>query len=103
MDDLTTRTRYEPTDVEPRIFERWDRAEKLLVEDLRSHGFVDVFRALHGYGAREATWVYPRGGGGYRLDHVLVRDLEPVAARYRHDWREAGLSDHSGLEVELRT
>lgn len=85
----------------PERGERWDEAERALVVGLRAHGFVDAFRTVHGYGEREATWTYPRGGGGYRIDHVLARGLEPRAAIYAHSWREAGLSDHSGLVVDL--
>ena len=25
-----------------------------------------------------------------------------IAARYHHDWRDAGLSDHSALEADVR-
>jgi exonuclease III len=87
--------------VRPERGERWVAAEKALVLGLREHGYVDAFRALHGYEEREPSWTYPRGGGGYRIDHVLVRGLEPVAAAYAHDWRVAGLSDHSALVVDL--
>jgi endonuclease/exonuclease/phosphatase family metal-dependent hydrolase len=38
----------------------------------------------------------------YRLDHVLVTEQLAVReCRYLHGWREAGLSDHSGLVAEL--
>jgi exonuclease III len=80
---------------------RWDAAERALVHGLRGRGWLDAFRALHGYGAREASWTFPRDRGGWRLDHVLVRGLRPVAAAYAHDWRRAGLSDHSALIVDL--
>jgi len=39
--------------------------------------------------------------GGWRLDHVVVRGLTPTAAAYAHDWRRAGLSNHSALIVDL--
>jgi exodeoxyribonuclease-3 len=81
--------------------ERWHLAERALVRGLRDHGWVDAFRALHGYGEREASWTFARNRGGWRLDHVLVRDLRPVASAYAHDWRLAGLSDHSPLIVDL--
>jgi exodeoxyribonuclease III len=81
--------------------ERWDRAERALVHGLREHGWVDAFRALHGYGERHASWTFARDRGGWRLDHVLVAGLEPRAAAYAHDWRRAGLSDHSALVVDL--
>jgi exodeoxyribonuclease III len=82
--------------------ERWDRAERALVHDLRERGWVDAFRALHGYAAREASWRFADDRGGWRLDHVLVFGLRPVASAYAHDWRRAGLSDHSPLVVDLQ-
>jgi exodeoxyribonuclease III len=81
--------------------ERWDRAERALVHGLRERGWVDAFRALHGYGERHASWTFANDRGGWRLDHVIVRGLRPVAAAYAHDWRRAGLSDHSPLVVDL--
>ena len=81
--------------------ERWDRAERALVHGLRERGWVDAFRALHGYGDREASWTFANDRGGWRLDHVLVHGLRPVASAYAHDWRRAGLSDHSPLVVDL--
>ena len=78
--------------------ERWNLAERALVRDL---GWVDAYRALHGYGHRSASWTYARDRGGYRLDHVLLSGLTPRAAEYLHDWRRAGLSDHSALVVDL--
>ncbi len=81
--------------------ERWDRAERALVHGLRERGWVDAFRALHGYGERHASWTFANDRGGWRLDHVIVHGLRPVAAAYAHDWRRAGLSDHSPLVVDL--
>jgi exonuclease III len=78
--------------------ERWDRAERALVKDL---GWVDAYRALHGYGDRSASWTFSGDRGGWRLDHILVTGLRPVAAAYAHDWRLAGLSDHSALVVDF--
>jgi endonuclease/exonuclease/phosphatase (EEP) superfamily protein YafD len=62
---------------------------------------VDAFRALHGYGERQASWTFAHDRGGWRLDHVLVHGLQPVASAYAHDWRRAGLSDHSALVVDI--
>jgi len=86
----------------PERGERWDAAERALVHTLRDeHGWVDAYRVLHGYGHREASWTFAQDRGGWRLDHVLVHGLTPVAAAYAHDWRRDGLSDHSALIVEL--
>jgi exonuclease III len=85
----------------PERGERWNDAERALVRTLRDHGWVDAFRSLHGYGEREASWTFARDRGGWRLDHVLVHGLDPVASAYAHDWRRAGLSDHSALIVDL--
>jgi len=78
--------------------ERWNLAERALVKDL---GWLDAYRSLHGYGHRSASWTYAHDRGGWRLDHVLLNGLTPRAAEYAHDWRRAGLSDHSALVVEL--
>jgi exonuclease III len=86
----------------PERGERWDAAERALVHTLRAeHGWLDAYRALHGYGHREASWTFARDRGGWRLDHVLVCGLTPTAAAYAHEWRRAGLSDHSALVVDL--
>jgi len=85
----------------PERGERWDRAERALVHGLQQHGWVDAFRALHGYGERDASWTFAHDRGGWRLDHVLVHGLRPVASAYAHDWRRLGLSDHSALVVDL--
>lgn len=81
--------------------ERHDRAELGIVPGLQEAGFVDAFRAVHGYGARDRSWMYPNGRLGFRLDHVFARGLRPVACAYVHAWREQRLSDHSALYAEL--
>jgi exonuclease III len=86
----------------PERGERWDAAERALVHTLRDeHGWVDAYRALHGYGHREASWTFARDRGGWRLDHVLALGLTPTASAYAHDLRRAGLSDHSPLVVDF--
>ena len=85
----------------PERGERWDAAELALLRGLEPFGFRDVFRALHGYGDRQATWTWP-SGGGYRLDHLVASSQVSVTScAYRHDWRTDGLSDHSGLVADL--
>jgi exonuclease III len=83
--------------------ERWDTAESALIRGLESHGFRDAFRALNGFDSKEPTWEWPRWGGGYRLDHLVVSaEVDVTSCSYRHDWRrEDKLSDHSALVAEL--
>ena len=86
----------------PERGDRWDQAELGIVPGLRELGFADAFRAVHGYASREPSWVW-RHGGGWRLDHVFASaELGVAAAGYHHAWRDAGMSDHSALEVDLR-
>lgn len=56
---------------------------------------------MHGYGARDRSWIYPGRTHGFRLDHVFVRGAGVRDAAYVHAWREAGLSDHSALWADL--
>ena len=84
----------------PERGERWDGAELGVVPGLRDLGFEDAFRAVHGYGSREPSWVW-RHGGGWRLDHLFACGLEVVGSTYHHRWRDEGLSDHSALEADL--
>lgn len=81
----------------PERGEAWDEAELSLLRGLEPHGFVDAFRALHGYETREHSWEWRRWKGGYRLDHLLVAGLEVEECRYEHSWRREDLSDHSAV------
>jgi endonuclease/exonuclease/phosphatase family metal-dependent hydrolase len=85
----------------PDYGERHDAAELALIVGLHEHGYVDAFREFHGYARRDRSWLYPHGKTGYRLDHVIVRGLRVVACEYEHGWRDAGLSDHAAMWVEL--
>jgi exonuclease III len=80
----------------------WDAAELAIVTGLAQYGFRDAFRTLHGYEAREISWAWPRfPRSGYRLDHVLVAGLEPIACGYLHELRTTGLSDHSAIVCDV--
>ena len=58
---------------------------------------------MHGFAEKSPSWEWPRTGGGYRLDHLVVSaEIDVSGCDYRHDWRkELGLSDHSALVAEL--
>lgn len=65
----------------------------------------DVFRDLNGYDRQEVSWVMHTRAmrkAAFRLDHVLASaSLNAVRCDYVHEWREAGLSDHSAIEVRF--
>jgi exodeoxyribonuclease-3 len=83
----------------------WDAAELGVVPGLSDLGYRDVYRVLHGYGAKEPSWTWKRiagHAGGWRIDHIFASSqLLPIACQYHHPWREQDLSDHSGLEADL--
>jgi exonuclease III len=86
----------------PERGERWDHAELALILGLREYGFRDAYRTLHGYERRELSWEWARWKGGYRLDHLLLAGPWKIdTCHYEHDWRKAGLSDHSALLATL--
>jgi exonuclease III len=87
----------------PEHLQRWDAAERSLLEGLAEWDLADCFRALNGYDRQDVSWVFhtrSRRKAGHRLDHVLASaSLRPVYCDYIHGWREAGLSDHSAIEA----
>jgi exonuclease III len=84
----------------PERGEEWDAAELALFRG--AGGLIDAFRLHHPEG-KEPSWEWPKWGGGWRLDHLFVSpDLEVERVEYHHDWRRAGLSDHSALEADVR-
>jgi exonuclease III len=101
--DIQSFARTRSGKIRPDYGERHDAAELLLVKDLPRLGWSDAFRALHGYGARDRSYMFANRKFGWRLDHILASPpFEPVACAYMHEWREAGMSDHSGMWAELR-
>lgn len=108
--DLNT-PRYESTEGEVETFasnhpeweERWDAAERSILVGLAEWDLHDAFRALNGYERRDASWVLhtrARRKSAHRLDHILAsRSLGAARCDYLHEWREAGLSDHSPIEA----
>jgi exonuclease III len=99
---VQTFARTRAGNLRPDYGERHDAAELALLTGLGEHGYVDAFRHVHGYARRDRSWLYPHGRTGYRLDHVIVRGLEPIACEYEHGWRDRRLSDHAAVWAELR-
>jgi exodeoxyribonuclease-3 len=97
MGDFNTGCRY------------WDegRMDLSLVEEFGAVlgcGWTDVWRTRNP-GVREWSWVEPWGKHvGYRLDHALISPTllpKVTGVHYSHAEREAGVSDHSALILEL--
>ncbi len=72
-------------------------------DELLQQGWIDSWRQRNPE-AREFTW-YSRGyNNGFRLDHALVSpsmNARIKTVRYSHQEREAGLTDHSMMIVDL--
>jgi exonuclease III len=89
----------------PEWAERWDAAERSVIEGLAEWDLADCFRALNGYDRQDVSWVLhtrARRKQAFRLDHVLASaSLNPVHCDYVHEWREAGMSDHSAIEAHF--
>ena len=82
--------------------ERWDKAERDVLQGLRAHDLPDVFRSLRGYETQEFSWFVTRKNPatGRRFDHVFASPrLNPTSCEYVHAFRESNLSDHSAIEV----
>jgi len=83
----------------PERGERWHAAEAALVYTLRErHGWRDEF-----LDRPERTWTFADDRGGWRLDHLLTKDVTTTARAYAHDWRRSGLSDHSAIVADVQS
>jgi len=79
----------------PRV--RWDQGVRSVLDGEAEHGLRRAYSDRHGP-RTEVTHVI-RGKSRF-FDHILVSShFEVQDAGYRHDWREAGLSDHSAAWV----
>ena len=81
--------------------ERWDKAERNLIQNHHQLGLQDAFRVKNGYEVTEGSWFTNRGLGR-RYDHVFTPKNQNInLAYYDHSPRHEKLSDHSPLIVEL--
>jgi endonuclease/exonuclease/phosphatase family metal-dependent hydrolase len=89
--------------------ERWDMAERQVLQGLRRYDLSDVFRAKHPYGqegfnsAKEFSYYTNNRGNriGRRFDHIFASHLlEVIECGYLHDLRKVQkLSDHAPIEA----
>jgi exonuclease III len=73
------------------------------MDEVQAIGFRDLWRDRNPEG-REFSW-YSTRGNGFRIDHAFVSPHVAGRARdirYAHEAREAGVSDHSMLLLDLR-
>lgn len=84
--------------------ERWDQAERGILDGLRNFELVDAFRDLNGYQVQPYSW-YARCRGqrvGRRFDHVFASTaLSALRCVYMEEVIDAGLSDHAAVEVDF--
>lgn len=74
-----------------------------LFQELLWQGWVDSWRRRHPR-EREFSWFSQAKGNGFRYDHALASpslDGRITAIHYVHSLRQSGLSDHSGLWLEI--
>jgi len=70
--------------------------------ELLERGWQDAWRSRHPE-TTEYSW-YSQREGGFRIDHALASpelDERIVSATYEHSVREAEISDHSALVIEV--
>lgn len=82
--------------------QRWDSAERNILEGLEKYDLVEVYRQINGFGKQEYSY-YPNKNGrrvGYRFDHIFAsKSLNAIKCQYLHEFREKKLSGHSPIEV----
>ena len=84
--------------------ERWDLAERNIIQNHESLNMQDAFRALNGYEDTSCSWFTKRNGVelGRRYDHIFSStNLNPTACFYDQSPRLKGLSDHSPIIAEI--
>lgn len=95
-------------DEEGELAERWQEAERNILEGLRDNGMIDIFRKEHGYGdldmldvshasqTEDPTSVAPESVQGERFDHIIASvELNPVDGYYDQDGFR--YSDHAPI------
>ena len=84
--------------------ERWDSAERNIIQNHTQLGMHDAFRSLNDYQDQSGSWFINRKNLqlGRRYDHVFCsNEIKPIHCYYDHKPRENKLSDHSPVIAEL--
>ena len=84
---------------------RWDKGERLLLDELKNIGFFDTFRLVNGYEKIDYSWFVKTKSGktGRRYDHIYSTDSISIKnCYYDHSVRVGKLSDHSAIIAEYK-
>ena len=77
--------------------ERWDKAERNIIEHHNELNLVDAFRSLNDYKESSGSW-FTLKGIGRRYDHIFCSEsLDVSSSFYDHEPRLNKLSDHSPI------
>ena len=77
--------------------ERWDSAERNIIQNHSEIGLKDVFRTNNGYADSSASW-FTIKGIGRRYDHIFCStNFNVTNSYYDQEPRLNNLSDHSPL------
>ena len=78
----------------------WDSAERNIIQNHKSLGLVDMFRAKNGYMDNSGSW-FTNKGVARRYDHIFgSKGISILGSHYDQKPREQKYSDHSPLIVE---
>ena len=81
--------------------ERWDSAERSIIQNHEDLGLADMFRKINGYMDNSGSW-FTNKGVARRYDHIFgSKDIPILGSYYDQKPREQKLSDHSPLIVEF--
>ena len=84
--------------------ERWDAAERGIIEEGCNHILHDAFRSMPQNDEGSYSWVMRRNGREtkWRYDHIFVSSSIPTLdCYYDQGPRQSGLSDHSPIIAEV--
>ena len=82
--------------------ERWDSAERSIIEYHGQINLKDAFRTLNGYGDESGSW-FTNKGVGRRYDHIFCSNNFHIKdCSYNQEPRLKKLSDHSPITAEFK-
>ena len=84
--------------------ERWDAAERNIIQNHNQLGMIDAFRSFNDYSLQSYSW-FLHGNDknlGRRYDHIFCSDtFKPISCFYDQKPRQNKLSDHSPIIAEI--